>query len=561
MTEPLGAIALLPPGRYAGSNVSTIPLVFSVAGCTDLKAPLTWGQRRVAGLQADLAPAHATLNIRFARGLRPGLTVADVMVALRGVLERCESLRTRFRTDAETAYQDVADRGVVEVLLVDSPSVDGPFAERVGDDLAAKPFSPTDLPFRAAIIMSSSVPRFVALAISHLAVDYFGAGWLLWHLRDVLHSEPGRGGRIPTAPAQPLQVSKWERSAAGREVGDRSVARHASTYTHMPASMLPRLPQVPMTPRYRYLELSSPSATSCLRHLSTRHGVTETAVLYGVLSLLLAEVSGLSRSHLQVCVSNRVDHHFGSVVAPLTQDVPTWVGVTDTNFDGLLRRSAGVLLRSATHGRFPPEQMSAEQASAERRRGVALDLSFWLNSRLETPLARTKQLSATELSALRSESTITEDGGDATSTSTLFVYADHIEGVLHLRILVDTAFVALDEARWWLSAVDDLLYIAAQEEAEEDLHALAAAAGIHPPERDNDWALVDHSWVHLPTTAGLLRRLPRASELRLELDWTPDGNRLVAKLDDGVLLVPQDMRDLLTGLKVAMLPHMVRHPI
>ncbi|MGY4643751.1 condensation domain-containing protein [Cellulomonas sp. URHB0016] len=547
-------------------GVRTATLTVPFEHGEDARAPLTWGQQRVAGLERDLHPDHATLTIRFAVRLRDGATTTQVEAALRATLEACESLRTLVRTDAEPPYQHVLAAGELVVPVVEVPgdveAVDAG-AEVLAGELASRPFADGELPLRVCVVTSGGTPHALAVAASHVAADYFGAGWLQWHLRDVLARRFGRSYQAHAVadPRQPRHLSEWENGEQGRATAERSVTRHSATYREMPQTMVPRLPHEPLAPRFRYLELTTRRGNWSLAHLGTRHGVSETAVLYGLLSLLLARVGGLSRSHLQVCVSNRADRRFASTVAPLTQDVPTWIDVAGTSFDDLLRRSAGVMLAAVKDGRFPPSEMERARVETERRRGTALDLSFWLNSRLGGAAPRASAPTPAELTHLQDESHVREVGGDPRSTSTLFVYADRADGVLQIRVLVDTAYVTVDEARAWLRAVDDLLCTAAAD-PDDDIASLAARCGLHAPPRDGTWAFVDHSWVHLPTAASCLRRLLPAGRADLEVGEGPGGAVLVGVVDDLALLDEAARRaDAATayrGTKAAMFPHRFR---
>jgi hypothetical protein len=525
---------------------------------TDRAASLTWGQQRVAQLIADLHPDHATLNLRFACGIKPGMAIGDIASALRDMVEACESVRTLFNPDAPAGQQQrvVAEgRVVVGVRTVQAATFAE--AEEWAAELAAAEFAADELPIRMSLVVDQAGPNFLLFAISHLASDFLGARWLLWPLRHILR--PLRNPLPDEEPAatQPVDVSLWENSDAGRKEGGRALDRHARSLARMPQSMLPRPPIQPLHPRYQYVELQTSAGAWCLSHLAQQHGVSESAVGHAVLCLILAHVSGLRRAHLQVCVGNRVDRRFATVVGSLTQDVPTCVTVDDSDFDTLLRRSAGAVGQATMTGRFPHHGLAEARRRVETDRGFPLDLSFWLNSRLFVPVS----VEAPTEAQLRDElprTSVRWLGGDERSTSTLFCYLDRVRDVLTVRTLVDTAYLSRDEAEQWLRAFESIL-VNAVLRPERGARELVADTGLASFQPTADWVQLDHSWIHLPTTAQHLREALPGVPLRVCID--PDGEQpgLVAILtdpgtEDNVAIPAGDAVERLRGCKVALWP-------
>ncbi len=521
---------------------------------------LSWGQERILELEDSMRPGHAQLNMRLVVSVRAGTTIDDALGAITRMVEACHSVRTTYvRNRGAPPLQRVHGAGALSVVEVDVvPGEDHQRAHELAEDLSARPMADADWPLRVAVVSVAGEPRQLVIAARHIAVDYFGLAPLLEALGGLVGTEAHDTRDYPPV-SQPADVVAWEQSPRGQRDGARATRRNLRTFEQMPASMVPRLPAAADTPRYRYVRLESRCLTHTLGSLATRHGVSETSVLYGVLSVLVAHIGGLDRAHWQVCTANRLDRATASAVATLTQDTPTWIDVADHDFVKVLERSSRALLDATLHGRFPHADLAPDKAETEARRGVALDCSYWINSRLSGHRPTQTSLSIDELDKLRDEATLMiEAGGDLTSTSTAFVYADRLGDTTTIRMLVDTAYVPPDEARGWLGAIDTMLLHAFGGETRADV--LATAAGLRAPS-DTEWALVDHSRVHLPTVVACLRAAG-APVTSVRVDAATDGPAVLiavaTKVEEAVTVLRSDRAyQMMTTQRVAMLPHTV----
>lgn len=207
---------------------------------------LTWGQRRVAALNAQLHPHEAPLNLRFAFPLAPGASAADVVAALGRAIESCEALRTRYPWHDPESTQTVCAQGELPCPVLEAPTLDTPYAFGLADELADAPFRDDDWPLRVAVV-SGGVhgPRCLLFVVSHIAIDFFGIDFLLWHLRAVLPPGPGRAIDPGPSPAQPRDLAAWESGPEGQHEARRAIERHTRALTRMPQSMLPESPSNP----------------------------------------------------------------------------------------------------------------------------------------------------------------------------------------------------------------------------------------------------------------------------------------------------------------------------
>jgi hypothetical protein len=242
-----------------------------------------------------------------------------------------------------------------------------------------------------------------------------------------------------------------------------------------------------------------------------------------------------------------------------TQDVPAWVDLTDASVADVIDRASPAILRAARFGRYPPIGLAGVRKRIERERGVAFDLSCWLNV---VPIARispnSQRPSASTLAQAREQARWRWVEGTDNSTSTYFVFANGSADALVLTLIVDTAVLPAAEALAWVKAVERIL-------GDSVAREVAAArigeyAELSQASRDGDWSLIDGNWVRRSDVAALVRGacgLAVADVFALPL---PQGTRLTAFVDGGrsvpdLARLHEDCVAALPGNRTAMAPH------
>ncbi|WP_031523095.1 condensation domain-containing protein [Streptomyces sp. NRRL F-5123] len=553
MTADAGVPGIRP--RHRTIDVHALPAPGPAEG------PLTWAQQHMLTLFEELHPQTDPLNLRFAAKLRPGLTEDEVLDALADLVRTYDTLRTRYAVTPDGPVQRVSAAVRLRVAVHDCPAEAGEtLATQVLAEAAARPFDiGAEWPVRAAIVVVDGAPRHLLLALCHLAVDHEGAEWMRHHLRALLPPQPARAP-VPATPYRMLGEAERERTAAGVRGGVRAVAHHERTFAAMPQTMLPRALAEAEPPRYRYLEFHSPALALALPALAARHNSSPATVLFAGLAAVSGFVAGLPRAFLQLTVGNRARARLHGAVGMFTQDVPVAVDLTDATVADVIGRATPAVFQAARFGAYPPADLAAARRAAELRRGVAFDLSCWLNYRTsaEHTAPATGRPTAAELDRAAARTRWRWLDGTDNSTSTYFVFADSRPRRVTLTTILDTALLPAAEAVEWLRAVERVL--CASLGGDVAVAAIGERTGLAPDPRGDGWFLSDAGWAHLPTVTDLVRRTSAAEHAAVLAEPSAEGPRLVAYLQGA--RTPPDPAALhaactaaLPGLRTAVAPH------
>jgi Condensation domain len=523
--------------------------------------PLTWAQQHMLLLMESLGWRTEGLNIGFCFALRPGLSEDDVLGAVRDLVQRFGLLRTVYVPAPEGPAQRVLTSGELVVPIVATEQGGGAAqAARVCDELAKAPFDlREECPIRVALVTVGGQPRQLVFAVSHLMLDHTCRALLEQHLRHLL-ARPPTGPEIPATVSEYADEAAWETSDAGRKHGERAVAHHELSFRAMPQTMLPRqAAEVPADSRYQYLTVDSVALAMAVSALAVRHNVSPSAVLYAGLCAVTGFVSSLDRSYLQLTVGNRTSARTRFVLGMYTEDVPVVVDLADAGMAEVIARSGRALVQAARLGRYPPLDLDARRRAIESERGLAFDLSCWLNYRT-MPTRRARPSGTPDRHSLSDAAERTRwrwSAGPRASTSTYFVFADDAGDMLRVQVQFDSALLPPDEVLAWLRGVERLLCAATAQDIGMD--EIGWYTGLTPDARGDGWCLTDGSWAYLPAVAELVRGACAAANAEVFLVPGPDGDRLTAYLSGPASLDIAWLHDrcvaALPGSRIALAPH------
>jgi hypothetical protein len=522
---------------------------------------LTWAQQSMLEIVMDLAPATESLNLEFAWGLRRGVGEEELLAGLLDLVVEYEALRTVYVPPPDGPGQRVLASGELAVRMIEAvPDPTASEAQAAARSLASAPFDITaELPIRVAVLSFDRRPWCVAFAVSHLVIDRAGVACLRRHLGPLL-TRPSGTPPVPVLKHQPLDEAAWQESPAGARQRRRALRHHESTLRAMPQTMLPRAVGEVGPQRFRYLRFDSPALAIAVPALAGRLGVHPTAVLYGAVCAVAGYASGLDRAFLQMTTSNRSAPRARSAVGILVQHPPARISLRDATMADVITRAATAVMGAVRFGQFPVDELATLRRDVEVDRGVALDFSCWLNDRRDpTRFASCDERpGAGVLAEAASRSRWRWDGFDRASSSTYYVHVDDAEGALRLTVLFDAALLPPDEIVAWVHAVERVL--CATVTTDVDVAALGDYVDLVPAERGEGWHLVDASWVHLPSVAGLVSRMAGGAHVEVFPVPAPGGTSLTAFVDSRGAPIDLDRLHLacvtaLRGLRTAMAPH------
>ena len=293
--------------------------------------------------------------------------------------------------------------------------------------------------------------------------------------------------------------------------------------------------------------------------LAVRHAVSPSAVLCAGLCAVTGFVNSLDRSYLQLTVGNRASAQTRFVLGMYTEDVPVVVDLADADMAEVIARSGRAMVQAARLGRYPPLDLDARRRAVESERGLAFDLSCWLNYRT-MPTRRARPSGTPDQQRLSKAAERTRwrwSAGPQASTSTYFVFADDAGDMLRVQVEFDSALLPPDELLAWLRGIERLLCAATARDI--GMHEIGLYTDLTPDARGDGWCLTDGSWAYLPAVAELVRGVSGATSAEAFLAPGPHGDRLTAYLSGPASLDIVSLHDrcvaALPGNRIALAPH------
>ncbi|WP_438011794.1 amino acid adenylation domain-containing protein [Sorangium sp. So ce321] len=264
--------------------------------------PVSLMQQRLWFL-TRLEGASAAYHIRGAFRLRGVLDRGALLGALRRIVERHESLRTRFGVRDGVPVQEVQDVQATAAVQLREQDVRGSAdaaaaARALGDAHAATAFELSEeLPLRVLVVRTGEDEHVLEVVMHHIASDGWSVGIFLRELSALYAAyASGRGDPLPAPTVQYADWASWQRST----LASGQLARQ-SEFWRSNLCGAPSLLSLPWDrPRPAQQDPAGASIdvevgaelTRGLRALSRRHGVTMFMTLLASWGAVLSRLSG-----------------------------------------------------------------------------------------------------------------------------------------------------------------------------------------------------------------------------------------------------------------------------
>jgi amino acid adenylation domain-containing protein len=263
--------------------------------------PLSFAQHRLWFFD-KLTPGTAVYNIHVGLRLTGPLDTGILSRAVRTIVRRHESLRTRFAEEDGVPLQVIED-GVVPSLDVTDlrplPAAQREAeARRLAEVHAGRPFDITGAPlFRAALLRLQDHEHVLLLTMHHMVSDGLSTAIVLRELTALYEQERGIGGPLPELPVQYADFAEWQRS---RMTAGEDLDRQLAFWKEKLAGDLPVMDLPADAPRgarqtFRgatHAVLLPADLAAGLRMLGRTHGATLFMTLLAAFQLLLSRLSG-----------------------------------------------------------------------------------------------------------------------------------------------------------------------------------------------------------------------------------------------------------------------------
>ncbi|UVL75985.1 amino acid adenylation domain-containing protein [Pseudomonas putida] len=343
----------------ANAGRSELPAIMPVAPGQPL--PMSFAQQRLWFL-AQMEGASQAYNVPLALGLRGPLDVEALEGALLAILERHETLRSRFIARGDSAEVVIAATPGSGWFQCEDLSVEAlPGRLR---EVAAAPFDLAHGPLLRAHLLRLGVQHHVlALTVHHIVADGWSLG-VLTHELSALYSAKltATSDPLPALGIQYGDYAVWQR----RWLAGEQLQRQA-TYWRQALEGAPDLLRLPGDrPRPERQDFAGaslalqlePRLTAALRTLARRHGVTLYMAVLGAWAALLARLAGQPEVVIGCPVAGRgraeLEPLAGLFVNTLALRVDTGAAATA---QALLEQVRGRVLEAQAHQDLPFEQV------------------------------------------------------------------------------------------------------------------------------------------------------------------------------------------------------------
>lgn len=432
-------------------------------------APLGWGQQATWGDIQFFLPEVKSFSVMGGwLPLPAGSTVEIVLAQLSELVDRHESLRSRYRTDPDgTGHQQVLGSGSLPVLVLDRSADHQDDLHVVGyhaalDILATGFDHAADGPFRAVLALDGGVPGILLFGLSHVAADQQGADLLSAELGALIEAAVnGRPSPEPKSSWQPADVAEFEQSAAGQLLDAQSqdyLRRHLRS---APPAMLalPAGPADADEPRYWRGQLDSAAIALAVRVVARRHRTSTSVILLAVTALAFRALTGTTTCSLGLVLANRTAPELRSCVSSLSQTIEIGFSSAVDGFGELVEAAATASAEAQQHGRFDFRTAVRIRDEIAAERGIEFDLTCRFNdtwSSFRRQLAR-RSADLAEIENAAKASTFSWLEKTDSDKITLFIDIFGSDDQVQLRALADTVRIPPDRIQALLFGYEQLL--------------------------------------------------------------------------------------------------------
>jgi hypothetical protein len=417
-------------------------------------APLGWGQQATWNDIQFFLPEVKSFSVMGGwLPLPAGSTVELVLSQLSELLNRHESLRSRYHTKADgTGHQQVLGSGSMPVRVLDRSADHEDELHIVGyhaalDILATGFDHAADGPFRAVLAVDDGVPGILLFGISHVAADQQGADLLSAELGAMIEAAvTGEPVPEPRPGWQPADVAEFEQSAAGQLLDAQSQDYLRQHLRSAPPAMLP-LPSDPISgeeARYWRGQLDSAAIAIAVRMVARRHRTSTSVVLLAVTAAAFRALTGTTSCSLGLVLANRTVPEVRSCVSSLSQTIEIGFSSAVNGFGELVEAAAAASADAQQHGRFDARAAIGIRREIAAERGIEFDLTCRFNdtwSSFRRQLSR-RRADLAEIENVAKASTFSWLEKTDSDKITLFIDIFGTDDQVQVRALADTVRIS-----------------------------------------------------------------------------------------------------------------------
>ncbi|MGI0116123.1 amino acid adenylation domain-containing protein [Zooshikella sp. RANM57] len=334
----------------------------------ETELPLSYAQQRLWFID-QLEENSAHYNIPGALLLEGYLNFCALNQALTTIIERHESLRTRFITIDGQAYQQVMPLPIdwtIEVIDLHTLEGDALQASIQKHQLAEaiKPFDLSqDCLLRGQLLKLADQQALLLLTMHHIAADGWSIGVLINELNTLYHAYcQGHANPLPPLTIQYADYALWQRGYLQGEVLAQQVE-----YWREQLQGLPEVHQLPLDhPRpsmqtfegATYQHVIDKTVSDAFNRYCVSQGATLFMGLHAAFSILLSRYSGETDIVIGTPIANREQSEVASLIGFFVNTLVMRADLSaNPTFKSLLQECKQTALDAYAHQQVPFEQL------------------------------------------------------------------------------------------------------------------------------------------------------------------------------------------------------------
>ena len=327
--------------------------------------PASFAQQRMWFIE-QLMPVSGVYNIAGAIRILGPLNVTALERSMQEVVQRHESLRTRFTTMKGVPMQVIEVRADLKLVLEDLNALterERPSAQRLVREEVQKPFDLRRVPLmRAKLLRLGAQEHILVLTLHHIIADGWSLGIIVREISSLYASiDGGAPSSLEDLPIQYADYSMWQREWLATGVLERELEYWKKQLGGIAPLELPTDHPRPSIQNYRGKTIHfqvPPVLTQQLRELSQRESVSLYMTLLAGFQVLLYRYSGQRDITVGSPVAGRTMRETEEVVGLF---INTLVFRADLSgnpaFDEFLKRVRNIALEAYVHQEVPFEKL------------------------------------------------------------------------------------------------------------------------------------------------------------------------------------------------------------
>ncbi|MBJ6760929.1 amino acid adenylation domain-containing protein [Myxococcaceae bacterium JPH2] len=331
------------------------------------RVPLSFAQQRL-WLLDQLEPGSTAYTILAALRLRGPLNPRALVRAFQALLQRHESLRTRFLADEAGPHQVIHEDAAPDMRLIDLHDLPESEQEReslaLASDEAERPFDLTRGPLvRGLLIRRDDTHHLLVVTMHHIISDGWSSAVLIRELSSLYAAfTAGQDARLPALSSQYADYALWQRQWLRGDVLDSQVDYWRRQLAGAPTALnLPTDKPRPAVQTFRGGRVPVKLGAELTRGISAlcaREGVTPFMALLTGLQALLSRLSGQPDVVVGSPIAGRGDAELEGLIGCFvnTLALRTRMDVA-LDFRALLKRVRDVTLGAYAHQDVPFERV------------------------------------------------------------------------------------------------------------------------------------------------------------------------------------------------------------